>query len=188
MEEGYSFAWGARTTPLLISPSGTQIPLVLNNNVHHMRTGDVEVAAPASFAWIPQPCQAAVAASSLRPRYRNKRASPLDSDEEALPEPETAPILGASLPAAPGSAELEDDAWPEDDQPTADDDDSGLAPGTPIADGPFVPPLLAPAPAPPPEPAADTAGGERLTRMTMRIYQKIWAAGHAGHAGQRHCS
>ena len=78
----------------------------------------------------------------------------------ALPEPETAPLLGASPPAAPGSAQLEDDASPEDDQPAADDDDSGLAPGTPIADGPFVPPLPAPAPAPSPAPAVDDAGGE----------------------------
>ena len=48
VEEGYSFIWVARTTPVLISPSGTQIPLVVNNNVPYLPIGDVEVAAPAA--------------------------------------------------------------------------------------------------------------------------------------------
>ena len=96
MEEGYSFIWVARTTPWLISPSGTQIPLVVDNNVPYLPVGEVEMAAPATFAWVPQLYQAAPATAGRRPCYRKADPSPLDSDEES------SPAKARPSPAAPG--------------------------------------------------------------------------------------
>ena len=49
---------------------------------------------------------------------------------------------------------------PRDEQASGDEEEPGLAPGTPIAEGPFVPPAPLPAPVPSPAPEAEAAGGD----------------------------
>ena len=61
MERGYSFMWRSCSTPLLITPSGSQIPLIVNGNVPYMATGEADFMAAPAVEDTPPACQAAPA-------------------------------------------------------------------------------------------------------------------------------
>ena len=148
VEQKYSFIWCTGSTPLLITPSGSQIPLVVNGNVPYMAVGEADfMAAPVVDDMTPPMCQAAPAkAQALAPKscLRSRSNSPIAHDVATIHE-----IIRGLLAELESPEEGSGSAWsyvnacitdegeaaapnPEDDQPDGEDlqvDDDSPADG-----------------------------------------------------------